>query len=243
MDEGVRVSEETVAQHDEDAPGGDPSTAGSGDTADTAEVEGLAPVTRDHVEMALDASDEPAPAAAGVSDRGHHRRRNEDSFALGRCRTADGRPAVMAVVADGVASVPDGDAASRAAGSAAVAAAAEALAENEEPAYAATLAAEAACRSRSARSPGSTDGRRPAPTWPRSWSTTSPSCRGSATAGRTGWPPTTRSCSPRTTRGPPRWSPRGWPTPTPRSDPRAHVITRWLAADATRVSARSVQVP
>jgi serine/threonine protein phosphatase PrpC len=42
------------------------------------------------------------PWAAGVSDRGHRHRHNEDAFGLWQVRTPDGVPVVLAVVCDGV---------------------------------------------------------------------------------------------------------------------------------------------
>ncbi|RFU39187.1 zinc ribbon domain-containing protein, partial [Actinomadura logoneensis] len=65
------------------------------------------PTGREHVEDVLTAPDGRV-AAAGVSDVGRRRRRNEDAFAL-----AAHPAAVCAVVCDGVATAPGSDQASR----------------------------------------------------------------------------------------------------------------------------------
>jgi PPM family protein phosphatase len=70
------------------------------------------PPVRDHIELTL------APAA-GLTDRGLRRRRNEDAVALGRTTTA-GSELLVGVVCDGVASARRGDEASLAAVEAAV---------------------------------------------------------------------------------------------------------------------------
>jgi serine/threonine protein phosphatase PrpC len=209
---------------------------------ETADRHGEAEGGRDHVESVLDDPGEPAPAAAGVSDRGHHRRRNEDSFALGRCRTADGRPAVMAVVADGVASVPGGDVASSTAGTAAIAAGSEALAEGEEPAYAATVAVEAAKLAVSALAPD--EGRPPACTYVSALVVDETAIVSWLGDSRAYW---LAPGDPQLLTEDDSWATEmiaaGLADPeTVHLDTRAHVITRWLAADAPDVSARSIQV-
>lgn len=65
------------------------------------------PPSHDHVEVDLG-------TAAGVTDRGLRHQRNEDAMALASQQTPDG-PAVVAVVCDGVSSSPRGDEASQAA--------------------------------------------------------------------------------------------------------------------------------
>jgi serine/threonine protein phosphatase PrpC len=71
------------------------------------------PRERDHMEL------ESGPVAA-VSDRGLRHHRNEDAFAVGHTALADGSPAAVAIVCDGVSSATRPDdaslAASRAAG-------------------------------------------------------------------------------------------------------------------------------
>ncbi|GAA1958364.1 PP2C family protein-serine/threonine phosphatase [Kitasatospora viridis] len=64
------------------------------------------PNPRDHVELSL-------AGAAGVSDRGLRHHRNEDSFALAATTLPDGKPAVVAVVCDGVSSSDRPDEASQ----------------------------------------------------------------------------------------------------------------------------------
>ena len=70
------------------------------------------PPSRDHAEVDLG-------TAAGVSDRGLRHPRNEDAMALGSQQTPDGM-VVVAVVCDGVSSSPRGDQASQAAADAAL---------------------------------------------------------------------------------------------------------------------------
>ena len=65
------------------------------------------PVWRDHY------TEQPAPWAAGVCDRGIHHARNEDAMALGPADAATG--VVAFVICDGVTSAPDSDIASLAA--------------------------------------------------------------------------------------------------------------------------------
>lgn len=203
------------------------------------------PGTGDHVEIVLAPAREPAgsaPRAAGVSDRGHHRRRNEDSFALGRCHTVDGREAVVAVVTDGVASVPDGDAASRTAGTAAVAAATEALGEGEHPRIAAATAVEAARQAVAALAPS--EGRPPACTYVAALVVGSEAVVSWVGDSRAYWlaPGASRLLTEDDS-----WASEmvaaGMATAeSVHRDPRSHVITRWLAADAPDVGARSVEI-
>ncbi|GGU74764.1 hypothetical protein GCM10010260_03320 [Streptomyces filipinensis] len=70
------------------------------------------PRERDHLER------ESGPVAA-VSDRGLRHHRNEDAFAVGHTTLADGTPAVLAIVCDGVSSATRPDDASSAASQAA----------------------------------------------------------------------------------------------------------------------------
>ncbi|MER5938888.1 protein phosphatase 2C domain-containing protein [Streptomyces sp. NPDC001928] len=70
------------------------------------------PRERDHMEQ------DAGPVAA-VSDRGLRHHRNEDAFAVGCTALPDGRPAVVAIVCDGVSSATRPDAASLAASRAA----------------------------------------------------------------------------------------------------------------------------
>ncbi|MEV0278367.1 PP2C family serine/threonine-protein phosphatase [Streptomyces sp. NPDC050610] len=78
------------------------------------------PRERDHMEEEL-------ADVAAVSDRGLRHHRNEDAFALSAATLADGAPAVVAVVCDGVSSATRPDEASAAASVAARAALTEAL--------------------------------------------------------------------------------------------------------------------
>lgn len=70
------------------------------------------PRERDHMEQELD-------TVAAVSDRGLRHHRNEDAFAISTAALADGSPAVVAIVCDGVSSATRPDAASLAASRAA----------------------------------------------------------------------------------------------------------------------------
>jgi serine/threonine protein phosphatase PrpC len=93
---------------------------------------------RDRVELDL-------AGAAGVTDKGRARRRNEDALAIGRIDDPGTPEAVtVAVVSDGVSSSPRGDAAAHAAVDAAIAVLLEALAGGNTPAAATEAAAHAA---------------------------------------------------------------------------------------------------
>ncbi|MGV9884266.1 protein phosphatase 2C domain-containing protein [Streptomyces sp. NPDC003379] len=70
------------------------------------------PRERDHMEQELD-------AVAAVSDRGLRHHRNEDAFVISAAALADGSPAVVAIVCDGVSSATRPDEASLAASRAA----------------------------------------------------------------------------------------------------------------------------
>ncbi|MFJ7065581.1 PP2C family protein-serine/threonine phosphatase [Streptomyces sp. NPDC101115] len=84
------------------------------------------PRDRDHMEEEL-------PAVAAVSDRGLRHHRNEDSFAVASAALADGSPATLAVVCDGVSSATRPDEASAAAASAARTALVTALPRGTHP--------------------------------------------------------------------------------------------------------------
>ncbi|MFE7120520.1 PP2C family protein-serine/threonine phosphatase, partial [Streptomyces sp. NPDC057654] len=84
------------------------------------------PRERDHMEQEL-------TDVAAVSDRGLRHHRNEDAFALAATALADGAPAVVAVVCDGVSSATRPDEASEAASVAARASLAEALPQGTHP--------------------------------------------------------------------------------------------------------------
>jgi serine/threonine protein phosphatase PrpC len=77
---------------------------------------------QDHAELEL-------PGVAGVTDRGRHRRHNEDAFAIG---WVDG-PIAVAVVCDGVSTSSRADAASHAAVDAAIAVLLDELADGPAP--------------------------------------------------------------------------------------------------------------
>lgn len=209
---------------------------------------GRRPAGVDHAEEVLTAPDPDGTGAvihgAGVTDRGHRRRRNEDSYALVRARTTDGPSQVVAVVCDGVASVPGGATASRTACDVAVAAGGGAAGRGEDLETVAATAAESARRAVAALAPGGAG--------------SSPACTYVAAALDTGravvsWVGDSRAY----------WLVPGAPEQSgvlteddswaaemvaagivdadaAWSDPRAHVITRWLAADAPDVVARQV---
>ncbi|MEJ2865792.1 PP2C family protein-serine/threonine phosphatase [Actinomycetospora flava] len=198
----------------------------------------------EHAEEVLDAPEDvrgTVVLGAGVTDRGHRRRRNEDSFALTRATTADGKPAVVAVVCDGVASVPGGDTASRTACDVAVAAGHEALTSGQDLDDAAATAAEAARKAVAALAPGS--GSAPACTY----------VAAVLDAGRAvvSWAGDSRAywlCPGSPDESAVLTEDDSWAAEMVAagivgaddalSDPRAHVITRWLAADAPDVVAR-----
>ncbi|WP_437114693.1 protein phosphatase 2C domain-containing protein [Streptomyces longispororuber] len=84
------------------------------------------PRERDHMEQELD-------AVAAVSDRGLRHHRNEDAFAISSAALADGTPAAVAIVCDGVSSATRPDEASLAASRAASASLQAALARGTHP--------------------------------------------------------------------------------------------------------------
>ncbi|MFC5138207.1 PP2C family protein-serine/threonine phosphatase [Actinomycetospora rhizophila] len=198
----------------------------------------------EHAEEVLDAPAAPhgtVVLGAGVTDRGHRRRRNEDSFALTRATTPEGTAAVVAVVCDGVASVPGGDTASRTACDVAVAAGHEALTSGQDLDDAAATAAEAARKAVSALAPGT--GQSPACTY----------VAAVLDAGRAvvSWAGDSRAywlCPGSPEESAVLTEDDSWAAEMVAagivgaddalSDPRAHVITRWLAADAPDVVAR-----
>ena len=206
---------------------------------------GRRPAGVEHAEEVLE-SPEHGDAAlivlgAGVTDRGHRRRRNEDAFDLIRVTTDDGGGAVVAVVCDGVASVPGGATASRTACDVAVASGREALTAGQDLDAAATTIAEAARRAVAALAPGS--GQAPACTY----------VAAVLDAGRAvvSWVGDSRAywlCPAAPEDSAVLTEDDSWAAEMVAaglvdaedalSDPRAHVITRWLAADAPDVVAR-----
>jgi serine/threonine protein phosphatase PrpC len=94
--------------------------------------------------------------AAGVSDRGHRHRRNEDAMAVDAVTGHDGRPAVVAVVCDGVSSSPRPDEASAVAADTACRTLGDALRGGAHPEQAtrAAIAAAAGAVARLAGRPG-----------------------------------------------------------------------------------------
>ena len=199
----------------------------------------------EHAEEVLDApapdTEGPVVLGAGVTDRGHRRRRNEDAFALTRVTTDAGGEAVVAVVCDGVASVPGGATASRTACDVALAAGQEALAAGQGLDDAAATAAAAARRAVAALAPG--QGSAPACTY----------VAAVLDAGRAvvTWVGDSRAywlCPSAPEDSAVLTEDDSWAAEMvaagyvgeedAQSDPRAHVITRWLAADAPDVRAR-----
>ncbi|PVY96196.1 PP2C family protein-serine/threonine phosphatase [Actinomycetospora cinnamomea] len=177
---------------------------------------------------------------AGVTDRGHRRRRNEDAFALERVET-EGGAAVVAVVCDGVASVPGGATASRTACDVAVAAGRDALAAGQDLDRAAAAAADAARRAVAALAPGV--GAAPACTYVAAVLDTGRAVVTWVGDSRAYWlcPASPEDSAVLT-------EDDSWAAEMVAagvvgeedalSDPRAHVITRWLAADAPDVLPR-----
>lgn len=104
----------------------------------------LQPVDRDRVELTVEHAG--IGLAAGISDRGHRRQRNEDAMACEHTAHG-GAPAVLAVVCDGVASVRRGDeaaqTAARVAGEALLAAVGEGIDPRQATVDSARLAAAA----------------------------------------------------------------------------------------------------
>lgn len=209
---------------------------------------GRLPAGVEHAEETLDPPEgddgdhgDVAVVAAGVTDRGHRRRRNEDAFSLTRAVTAEGTAAVMAVVCDGVASVPGGATASRTACDVAVASGVEALADGQDLDDAAATAADAARRAVAALAPAS--GASPACTYVSAVLDAERAVVSWAGDSRAYWLcPASPEDSVVLTED------DSWAAEMVAagivgaddalSDPRAHVITRWLAADAPDVVPR-----
>lgn len=208
---------------------------------------GRRPAGVDHAEEVL--ADPPAGTAgpvvvaAGVTDRGHRRRRNEDAYAMVRCPAPDGTSRVVAVVCDGVASVPGGATASRTACDVAVAAGAKALERDEDLETVAATAAEAARRAVAALAPGGS-GSAPACTYVAAALDAEHAVVSWVGDSRAYWLVPTAPEESGVLTEDDSWAAEmvaaglvsagdAW------DDPRAHVITRWLAADAPDVVARA----
>jgi serine/threonine protein phosphatase PrpC len=95
------------------------------------------PSGRDHEEI-------DAGTAAGVSDRGHHPRHNEDAMIIATSRLPADAPAVVAVVCDGVSTTPEAATASLAAGEAGSRVLVRAISSGIGPAEASRVAVAAA---------------------------------------------------------------------------------------------------
>ncbi|GLZ49369.1 hypothetical protein Acsp06_55540 [Actinomycetospora sp. NBRC 106375] len=199
----------------------------------------------EHAEETLELPEDPSGDlvvhGAGVTDRGHRRRRNEDAFALTRAVTAEGTPVVVAVVCDGVASVPGGATASRTACDVAVAAGHEALSGGQDLEEAAATAADAARRAVAALAPAA--GSSPACTYVAAVLDTERAVISWAGDSRAYWLSPARPDESGVLTEDDSWAAEMVAAGIVEaedalSDPRAHVITRWLAADAPDVVAR-----
>ncbi|MFF8815041.1 PP2C family protein-serine/threonine phosphatase [Streptomyces pactum] len=196
------------------------------------------PRERDRMEFELG-------GVAAATDRGLRHHRNEDAFAVCTAALADGSPAVVAVVCDGVSSATRPDDASAAAAGTAGDALARALPRGEHPRVAmreAILAAAEAVNAL-AREPGE-DGRDPYR------QENSPACTivGAVVAGgvltvgwvgdsRAYWVPDDRTAPPARLTEDDSWAAQmvaaGLMTEEEAyADERAHAITGWLGADA-----------
>ncbi len=188
----------------------------------------------------------PVVRGAGVTDRGHRRRRNEDSYAMVRTQAPDGISRIVAVVCDGVASVPGGATASRTACDVAVAAGSDAVRRGEDLETVAATAAEAARRAVAALAPGG--GAAPACTYVAAALDTEHAVVSWVGDSRAYWLVPSAPDESAVLTEDDSWAAEmvaaglvgagdAW------HDPRAHVITRWLAADAPDVVARAATVP
>ncbi|MEU9732632.1 protein phosphatase 2C domain-containing protein [Streptomyces sp. NPDC048002] len=195
------------------------------------------PRERDHMEQ------ECGPVAA-VSDRGLRHHRNEDSFAVGCTALADGSPAVLAIVCDGVSSATRPDDASLAASRAASDALLAALPQGTHPQQAMHEAIVAASRAVNALAGEPATAREHAP------HQNSPACTlvgAVITAGllvvgwvgdsRVYWVPVDRSTPPARLTEDDSWAAQmvaaGLMNEAEAyADERAHAITGWLGADA-----------
>ncbi|WAZ21778.1 protein phosphatase 2C domain-containing protein [Streptomyces cinnabarinus] len=195
------------------------------------------PRERDHMEQ------ECGPVAA-VSDRGLRHHRNEDSFAVGCTALADGSPAVLAIVCDGVSSATRPDDASLAASRAATDALLAALPQGTHPQQAMHEAIVAASRAVNALAGEPATAREHAP------HQNAPACTlvgAVITAGllvvgwvgdsRVYWVPVDRSAPPARLTEDDSWAAQmvaaGLMNEAEAyADERAHAITGWLGADA-----------
>ena len=184
---------------------------------------GRRPAGVEHAEDVLESPDAGTATVivlgAGVTDRGHRRRRNEDAFDLVRVATDTG-DVVVAVVCDGVASVPAG---------------------GQDLDEAAATTADAARRAVAALAPGA--GQAPACTYVAAVLDAERAVVSWVGDSRAYWlcPATPEDSAVLT-------EDDSWAAEMVAagvvgaadalSDPRAHVITRWLAADAPDVVAR-----
>ncbi|CCK29991.1 magnesium or manganese-dependent protein phosphatase [Streptomyces davaonensis JCM 4913] len=195
------------------------------------------PRERDHMEQ------ECGPVAA-VSDRGLRHHRNEDSFAVGCTALADGSPAVLAIVCDGVSSATRPDEASLAASRAATDTLLAALPHGTHPQQAMHEAIVAASRAVNALAGEPATAREHAP------HQNAPACTlvgavitsGLLVVGWVGdsrayWVPVDRSAPPARLTEDDSWAAQmvaaGLMNEAEAyADERAHAITGWLGADA-----------
>ncbi|QDY76776.1 PP2C family serine/threonine-protein phosphatase [Streptomyces qinzhouensis] len=230
------------------APGGDgrklcvACRAGRVDTDGYCENCGHAqPRERDHMEQELD-------TVAAVSDRGLRHHRNEDAFAVSATALADGSPAVVAIVCDGVSSATRPDEASQAAARTACDVLVAALPRGTHPQQAMRDAIVAAAASVNAlAAPGAGGGALDHDTHPQQ---NAPACTivGAVSAGellivgwvgdsRAYWVPDDRSGPPARLTEDDSWAAQmvaaGLMNEAEAyADERAHAITGWLGADA-----------
>ncbi len=197
------------------------------------------PRERDHMELAL-------RAVAAVSDRGLRHHRNEDAFAVASAALADGSPATVAIVCDGVSSATRPDEASQAAAETACASLLAALPRGTHPQTAMHEAIVAAAKAVDALADGGDAAREHDPHRHQN----APACTlvGAVVAGEllvVGWVGDSRAY----------WVPDDRTAPAARlteddswaaqmvsaglmgeaeayADERAHAITGWLGADA-----------
>ncbi|MCZ7431274.1 serine/threonine-protein phosphatase [Streptomyces sp. WMMC1477] len=190
------------------------------------------PRERDHLEQEL-------PGVAAASDRGLRHHRNEDAFAISTAALPGTRPAVVAIVCDGVSSSSRPDEASAAAADAARGAVLDALPRGVQPPHAMHEALGVAARAVAALADSGQDGDRNAPACTIVGSVVA---EGLLTVGWIGdsrayWVPEDPAAPPARLTEDDSWAAQmvaaGLMSKADAfADPRAHAITGWLGADA-----------
>jgi serine/threonine protein phosphatase PrpC len=191
------------------------------------------PRERDHMESALG-------TVAAASDRGLRHHRNEDFFAIAETTTAEGKPATLAVICDGVSSATRPDDASAAAAQAARASLCQGLQEGrpaQQVMHDALVTAAEAVNALAAETPVEPSKNAPACTVVSALSTEGVLTVGWIGDSRAYWVPDNRTAAAARLTEDDSWAAQMVAAgllneAEAYADPRAHAITGWLGADA-----------